>query len=188
MDKLQIVAAAGPLQVIWDLDKLDLDQAKSSLTTAVQYARQLIERGDAASLDDAAKIYAAVLAIPSLPAASPYRAEIQSLYGALLCLRAQNEPDSPSAAHWLERAHQLLHAALKVRAPGTMPEAWATTSANLALVYLTRYVRTRNHADLMAAHLALDGTSDVFVRTNDAASAAWVHGLRDYLIELAGRG
>lgn len=173
--------------MIWDLDKLDLGQAKFSPVTLMQYARQLIEDGDAASLAEAAKIYEAALADPSLSAASPHRSEIQSLYGSLLCLQAQNETDGEIAAHQLETAHLVLTAALLMRNRSQMPQAWATTSANLALVYTTRYARTGNAVDVMAAHMALDGTLEVFAQANDAASVAWVQSVRDHLIKLAER-
>ncbi|HTM78470.1 MAG TPA: hypothetical protein VL133_12675 [Devosia sp.] len=168
--------------MIWDLDKLDRGHTKAGPGVALQYAHQLIEDGTPASLAEAALLYASLLADPALLAISPYRAEIQSLYGSLLCLQAQNAPNTGTTAPLLERARLLLLAALGFRDRHTMPEAWATTSANLALVYITRYTRTGDPVDVMSAHMALDGCLEVYLSTDNAASANWVRSLRTYLV------
>jgi len=172
--------------VIWDLDELDPEHTEATPVSAVQYARQLIENGDGASLAEAAAIYKSILTDPTLQP-GPYRAEIHNIYGSLLCLQAQNTSDSATALGLLDQARTLLLSALTVRQRRTMPEAWATSSANLALVYITRYVLTDSRLDVMHAHMALDGTGDVFAAAGDQSSGAWVHSLHQYLIDLVER-
>ena len=172
--------------MIWDLDKLNLERAATSPVSTVQYARQLIEQGDSASLAEADAIYQSILADPALPA-GPDRAEIESTYGSLLCLLAQNTVESDTKLGLLEQARTQLSSALLVRRRQTMPEAWATSSANLALVYITRYAQTENRLDVMSAHMALDGTGEVFTAAADQSSAEWVRSLREYLGVLVDR-
>ena len=172
--------------MIWDLDELDPEHTEATPVSAVQYARQLIENGDGASLAEAAAIYKSILTDPTLQP-GPYRAEIHNIYGSLLCLQAQNTSDSATALGLLDQARTLLLSALTVRQRRTMPEAWATSSANLALVYITRYVLTDSRLDVMHAHMALDGTGDVFAAAGDQSSGAWVHSLHQYLIDLVER-
>lgn len=172
--------------MIWDLDKLALEHLESTPISEVQYARQLIEDGDAASLAEAAAIYQAALADPALQP-GPYRAEIQSTYGALLCLQAQNCTDETTVLGLLDQARMLLSSALLIRQRQTMPETWANSSANLALVYITRYTLIDNRVDVMHAHMALDGTLEVFTAAGDQSSRAWVRSLREYLVALVER-
>ena len=172
--------------MIWNLDKLNLEQIVAPPISALQYAGQLIKKGDGASLAEAAAIYESALADPALPP-GPDRAEIESTYGALLCLQAQNASDKDVVLGLLERARTLLSSALSIRRRPTMPQAWATSSANLALVYITRYFLTNDRLDVMHAHLALDRTLETFAAAADHASGDWVRSLREYLTDLVER-
>lgn len=173
--------------MIGDRNNLIPEQAKSNPITAIQYARHLIENGNPASLAEAAEIFRAALADTSLSGHEAHRAEIQALYGSLLCLQAQNTDDTTTIVTLLESARDLLQTALTTRNRWATPLAWATTSANLALVHITRYGRTNDRIDAMAAHLALDGTLEIFEKEEDVAAANWARSLRAHLTTLLDR-
>jgi hypothetical protein len=117
----------------------------------------------------------------------PLRGEVLTNLGAALCLSARGRPDATAIAQ-LNHARELLAAAIDCRPRRQAPAAWATTRANLALVYLARYQVTDNRDDLMAAHLALDGTEQGLREGGgDTALHDWVRAIRDQLVELSER-
>ena len=116
----------------------------------------------------------------------PLRGEVLTNLGAALCLSARGRRDA-AAVSQLNQARDLLTAAIACRPRQHAPAAWATTRANLAVVYLARYQAGGNRDDLLAAHLALDGTEQALREAGDTALHDWVVAIRDQLAELGDR-
>lgn len=143
-------------------------------------AKALIEIRD---FDAAALLYFKVLDGELAPA---LRGEVLTNLGAALCMSAQGQSGQAALAR-LEQARSLLADALPLRSRTDALEAWATTRANLALVYLARYETTGNQDDLLSAHLALDDI-EAALRPQDATALRdWIGAIRDQLVELRDR-
>lgn len=117
---------------------------------------------------------------------TPLRGEVLTNLGAALCLSAQGKRDAAAIAS-LGHARSLLAEAVACRPRESVPAAWATTRANLAVVCLALYVATGNRDDLMAAHLALDGVEQAIHEAGDPALQDWVLAIRDQLTDLGDR-
>ena len=114
------------------------------------------------------------------------RGEVLTNLAAALCLSVRGKQDAPAMAQ-LNQARDLLVEAVVCRPRRQAPAAWATTRANLAVVYVARYEASGNRDDLLAAHLALDGTEQAVSEVGDAALHDWVAAIRDQLLELSER-
>lgn len=117
---------------------------------------------------------------------APLRGEVLTNLGAALCLSARGKPDAAAVAR-LDQARDLLAAAVACRPRRQVPAAWATTRANLAVVYVARHEASGNRDDLLAAHLALDGTEQALREAGDVGLHDWVLAIRDQLTELGER-
>jgi hypothetical protein len=117
---------------------------------------------------------------------APLRGEVQTNLGAALCLSVHGKRDAEAVAK-LNQARDLLAAAVACRPRWSAPVAWATTRANLAVVYLTRHEATGSRDDLMAAHLALDGVEQALREAGDTSLEDWVLAIRDQLADLGDR-
>lgn len=114
--------------------------------------------------------------------------EVQTNLAAALCTLVQRGRLSGNAAlDLLDRARDLLTAALQYRQRATMPRDWVSTRANLALVHMTRHGITGNEHDILAAHMALDGTEEALGRHGDVELSGWIKAIRDHLLELRDR-
>jgi hypothetical protein len=111
---------------------------------------------------------------------------LQTNLGAALCLSVHGKRDAEAVAK-LNQARDLLAAAVACRPRWSAPVAWATTRANLAVVYLTRHEATGSRDDLMAAHLALDGVEQALREAGDTSLEDWVLAIRDQLADLGDR-
>lgn len=159
-------------------DRTISDEAE--LLALLADARGLIEFSQ---FDQAMNRYRHLLAQPAIAALPAARAEAMSNLGALLL--NQSVPDADDAT--LDEAVELLHNARALRPAGrrTLPMAIADT--NLALGYCRRFQRAGNHADLFAAHLALDGAQMVMIECGDHAALDWLNSVRDLLVDMADR-
>jgi len=117
---------------------------------------------------------------------TPLRGEVLTNLGAALCLSARGRRDMAAVAQ-LNQARDLLGEAVACRPRRLAPAAWATTRANLAVVHVARYQASGNRDDLLAAHLALDGTEQALREAGDVALHDWVQAIRDQLTELGER-
>lgn len=115
--------------------------------------------------------------------AAPQLGEVQSNFGAALCITARGKEAAVALAQ-LDQARALLTSALEHRTRRHTPVAWATSRANLALVYLARHEVTASSDDLMSAHLALDGIEPVLRSAGEAELLGWALAIRDHLVEL----
>lgn len=118
--------------------------------------------------------------------AGPVRGEVLTNYATALCLLAEAQP-GPEALTQLDKARELLIAALPYRQRREAPVGWATTRANLALVYLTRYRASDESEELLAAHLALDGIEEALRNEKQTGLREWVTAIRDQLVDLRER-
>ena len=143
-------------------------------------AKALIEAHD---FDAAALLYLEALEDDLAPL---LRGEVLTNLGAALCMSAQGQP-GPAALARLEHARSMLVDSLPLRSRINAPEAWATTRANLALVYRARYEITGNQDDLLSAHMALDDTEAALRVEGASALRDWIRVIRDELIELRDR-
>ncbi len=116
----------------------------------------------------------------------PLRGEVLTNLGAALCLSVRGRRDVAAVAQ-LNQARDLLTAAVACRQRRQVPAAWATTRANLAVVHIARYEANGNRDDLLAAHLALDGTEQALREAGDVSLHDWVIAIRDQLTELGER-
>lgn len=117
---------------------------------------------------------------------TPLRGEVLTNLGVALCLSVHGRGDATAMAR-LGQARDLLAMAVACRPRGSMPGAWATTRANLAVVCLALHQASGNRDDLMAAHLALDGVEQAMAEAGDVAPLDWVHAIRDQLADLGDR-
>ncbi|WP_332691593.1 hypothetical protein [Devosia sp.] len=156
--------------------------ADESIAATLARARVLIEKQN---FDSAIQLYTALLEA-HLP--SDLRSEVETNLAAALCTLAQG-PHAPknTALGQLDRARELLNAALRHRRRTTAPREWAASRANLALVHMARYEVTRNENDVLSAHLALDGTEDALDRAGEGELLDWVAAIRDHLLDLRDR-
>lgn len=154
--------------------------AGESVIDALTRAKALIEDQEYAA---ATQLYRGLL---DTELTRTQRGEVLTNVGAALCLSARGKP-TETALIQLDEARQQLSSALLYRPRLTAPAAWATTRANLALVYFARYAVTTNNDDLLAAHLALDGVDQVLHPTGNFALQNWVAAIRDQLLELRER-
>jgi hypothetical protein len=149
---------------------------------ALARARTLIEQQNFSS---AAHLYEQLLDDELEPV---LRSEVQTNLAAALCTLAQSKPVSDNTiVDQLDRARDLLMAALQQRQQGQAPREWAASRANLALVYMARHRATRNENDILSAHMALDGTEDALRRAEAPDLLEWVRAIRDHLLELRER-
>lgn len=167
----------GVLSVNWLGDMRPVvDDAASRLARA----RSLIEKKDFAS------------AVPDLEAvleqdlAPELRCEVQANLAATLCILARDGASEQALAR-LDKARLLLIDTLQHHDPLKAPREWASARANMALVYLARYMHTDSNNDILHAHLALDGTEDALNRVNDTELMEWTKTVRDHLLDLRDR-
>lgn len=116
----------------------------------------------------------------------PLRGEVLTNLGAALCLSVRGRRDAAALAQ-LNQARDLLTTAIPHRPRQEEPAAWATTRANLALVYLARHEATGSSDDLLASHLALDGAEQALREGGDIDLRDWVDAIRDQLADLRDR-
>lgn len=100
---------------------------------------------------------------------------------AALCQHAQSLAENASAIGILDEAASLLKQAIAALPART--RNWALARTNLAVVLLTRGNRANAPADILMAHLALDGTEEVFATAADEAGRTWSRAVRDHLTE-----
>mgnify|MGYP001202548552 CR=1 FL=1 len=132
-------------------------------------------------LDAAAEQYLKLLAEPVLDELPSARTEVQANYGALLLHRARMALEDEESAALLNEAIGLLDRACTAYRRGQGSGSSATAATNLALAYFQRYRVSGERADLMAAHLALDGAEAAASGDNDTLD--WVRSIRDLLLE-----
>jgi hypothetical protein len=155
-----------------------LDDPKASL----QLARRLMADG---YLDEAEALFRhqrRVLAIGS----AGWSDHTVGL-AATICLAAQRTGARPSALHRLDEAQRLIDHALRAWPPEQGGVSLATARANLAAILLSRHVISGDSRDIMAAHMALDGSEATFSEHQDQEGLDWVRALRDQLVELRDR-
>lgn len=156
--------------------------AGETVAAKLARAKTLIEKRD---FDAAVRLYTDLLQT-DLPA--DLRSEVETNLAVALCTLAQlPDVSKDRALSQLDQARELLKAALKYRRKTTAPLDWASCRANLALVYMARYGVTRNENDVLAAHLALDGTEEVLKQRGETDLVGWVSAIRDHLLELRDR-
>ena len=114
------------------------------------------------------------------------RGEVLTNLGAALLLSVRGKLDAQAVAT-LDQARDFLVTAVPCRSRRLEPAAWATTRANLALVYIARHDATGSHDDLMAAHLALDGVEQTLRESGATLMLDWIKAIRDELIDLGER-
>ena len=154
--------------------------ADEGLLAILHRAKSLIEAND---FDKAIPLYAHLL---DGELADTLRGEVLTNLGAALCLSARGK-QGPDALAQLERARALLTTAISYRPRRDAPVAWATTRANLALVFLARYELFGKNDDLMSAHMALDSTQQILRQASETTLHDWVIAIRDHLVELRER-
>ncbi len=101
---------------------------------------------------------------------------------AALCQRAQGMADEIPAVALLDEAASLLRQAIAALPPHTV--TWAMAHTNLAVVMLTRGNRLQAPADILMAHLSLDGTEEIFAAAGDQENLDWSRAVRDHLTEI----
>ncbi|MBJ3783448.1 hypothetical protein [Devosia sediminis] len=137
-------------------------------------------------LDEASAQYRLLLeesALDQLPAA---RIEVFANYGALLLHEARLTEDEAELRRTLDQAIDMLTRARAGRRRDEFNRNSVISDTNLALAYFQRHVATGNHADLMSAHLALDGAEAV-IPADDRDLHDWVRSIRDLLVDQADR-
>lgn len=143
-------------------------------------ARWMIEQDDFASAETELEAVLEQDLEPEL------RQEVQANLAATLCVLARDSA-SEQAMVRLDRARLLLIETLQHQDPLKEPRAWASARANMALVYLARYVHTDSHNDILQAHLALDGTEEALNRNHETELLEWIRTIRDHLLDLRDR-
>lgn len=161
---------------------LEPRSADKGVIAALTRARTLIDGEDFAG---AATLYGKVLDGELQP---DLRSEVQTNLAAALCTLAQQKHWPPTEAlNQLDRARDLLTAALQHRQRATAPRDWVSSRANLALVHMARHDVAGNEHDILSAHMALDGAEDALGRHGDAELIGWIKAIRDHLLELRDR-
>lgn len=129
----------------------------------------------------AAAHYRRVLSEPILDALPAARTEAQANFGALLLHAARIDPGGAEAHQQLEQAIELLGNARTGYQSGEGAGNAAVTSTNLALAYFERHRLAGDDADLMSAHVALDGAEAA--APDDPETRDWIRSVRDILLE-----
>jgi len=101
---------------------------------------------------------------------------------AAFCQRAQGLVEDAPAINLLDEAASLLKQAIAALPARTV--TWAMARTNLAVVLLTRGNRAQSPAHVLMAHLALDGTEEIFATAGDQATLDWSRAVRDHLTEI----
>jgi hypothetical protein len=153
---------------------LDRDQVVDLLAMAESLIR-------ADLLSEAAEQYRRVLLEPALDLLPAARTEVYANYGALLLHEARLDPQGALVEHRLELAIDMLGRAQLGFRLGQGEGNSVTTDTNLALAYFQRHLLTGQHADLMSAHLALDGAERASGR-EDRAMLDWIGSIRESLL------
>jgi len=151
----------------------DREQILALLASAQAHIR-------AGSHVEAASQYRLLLLDPALDDMPGIRTEVLANYGALL-LREARLPDTPDAETRLEMAIDLLSRARMGYRLGQGTGSSVTADTNLALAYFQRHLATGRYADLMSAHMVLDGAEAAAADAPDMLD--WVRSTRDLLLE-----
>jgi hypothetical protein len=161
---------------------LEPRSADKGVIAALTRARTLIDGQDFAA---AVPLYGEVLGAELQP---DLRSEVQTNLAAALCTLVQQKHwPRTEALNQLDRARDLLTAALQHRQRRTAPRDWVSSRANLALVHMARHDITGNEHDILSAHMALDGAEDALGRHGDVELSGWIKAIRDHLLELRDR-
>lgn len=145
-------------------------------------ANALIDLGD---FGPAASIYQFLL---TTDLADDFRIEAQTNLVAALCAMAQDESTlAETGLAQLKQAEAVQIELLKSDNQRSDKARWASSRANLALIYLARYRITRHDHEILMAHMALDGAESVLRQSTDTELLNWVRSIRDYLVELRER-
>lgn len=131
---------------------------------------------------EAAAQYRAVLDQPALNDLPTARVEVYANYGALLLHEARLADDDADVRRMLSEAIDMLTRARVEHRRGPINRNGVISDTNLALAHFQRFVATNSHADLMSAHLALDGAEGA-VPENDPDLRDWVRSIRDLLVD-----
>lgn len=133
-------------------------------------------------LAEAATLYQSALADPGLEHMPTARTEVLSNCGALLLHQARLTPDDADTERRLDDAIDMLSRARMYYRLGQGEGSSVTTDTNLALAFFQRHLANGQRADIMRAHIALDGAEAV-IDADDANMVDWVKTIRDMLIE-----
>ena len=135
----------------------------------------------AEQLTEAAEQYRALLLEPALDEVPVARTEVYANYGALLLHEARLDPVGKLAEHRLDLAIDMLGRAQLGYRMGEGAGSSVTTDTNLALAYFQRHIATGQHADIMSAHLALDG-AELAAGRGDQPMLDWIRSIRQMLL------
>jgi hypothetical protein len=153
--------------------RLETEQIIELLTLA-----EALIRSD--RLAEAAEQYRRLLDEPALDEVPMARTEVFANYGALLLHEARLDPDGALGEHRLDQAIDMLVRAQHGYRLGQGAGSGVTTATNLALAYFQRHRSTGQHADLISAHLALDG-AETAADPEDQAMLEWIGSIRQAL-------
>jgi tetratricopeptide (TPR) repeat protein len=137
-------------------------------------------------LAEAASCYRQLLLEPALSDIPAARIEVLANYGALLLHEARMADDSTVATDKLDQAIDMLSRARAGQRLGQGGGKSMISDTNLALAYFQRHLANGQHADLMAAHLALDG-AEADAAPDEPDLIDWIRSIRQLLLDQVDR-
>jgi hypothetical protein len=152
----------------------DPDEVLALLARAAGHIR-------AERLAEAASCYQQLLLEPAAA-----RIEVLANYGALQLHEARTADDSARVADKLDQAIDMLSRARAGQRLGQGGGKSTISDTNLALAYFQRHLANGQHADLMSAHLALDG-AEAEAPPDDPDLIEWIRSIRQLLLDQVDR-
>lgn len=129
---------------------------------------------------EAAQHYRSALALPALLDLPALHTEALGNYGALLLHEAHQQAAASERLHRLNSAIASLEEARRLSRASNGSGNTATIAANLALAYFRRFEISAEQADLMSAHMALDGAE---AENGETDMQDWIRSIRDLLLD-----